>query len=380
MSHTVGSAFLMASHAYSGARPLVTSVTRLTRLFLTTSLCALTAAALTGCASRREAPDGAGAARHISIKDSAADHRLPTTAQPSRLHKVAMPAADLTPAPKAPAVSMILAEPAKPMRPVDDRASQLPTKVATLPPVEPKPAPKSAAIVETATPNAAPAEPKPPVPVAVTNEVVPPASKTPIIIRPADGSTPSKPPAANAPADARPVTEGRRVAANAEPAAPAKQPSVVPPPTEPPTTTDAKPAATTVTPPTVAVQPVAPPAVAAASSSPLASKAEPKAAPLVDSQRVTATLASADAYMRAGRYQNARTLLDDSAKGGHPEILQALGETYDPLVLPEMYPKLSRIGDAPRAIFYYEQAKAKGAKDLDQRLNALKTLAGQKSP
>jgi hypothetical protein len=102
-------------------------------------------------------------------------------------------------------------------------------------------------------------------------------------------------------------------------------------------------------------------------------------APLADDQRANASIASADAYMRAGRYQNARTLLEDTAKSGNPDVLQALGESYDPLLLPEKYPKLARIGDAPRAVFYYEQAKAKGARDLDRRLMALKTLIGQKS-
>jgi hypothetical protein len=82
--------------------------------------------------------------------------------------------------------------------------------------------------------------------------------------------------------------------------------------------------------------------------------------------------------MSSGRFAQARGLLEDLARSGDPAILKALGEAYDPLHLRDTYPKLTRAGDAAKAMAAYEKAKAAGAKDLDGRIDQLRAMIAAK--
>jgi hypothetical protein len=212
------------------------------------------------------------------------------------------------------------------------------------------------------------------------------------IRRKAPDVTPPQPPkmAAVPPAVATPVTPPTPVAPPAiapiapPPVAPVAPPQIAkptPPAVSPPVAAPVAPP----TPPVAQPAPVAPPVVAAPAPAPAIkiepkpdAKTEPKIAALTDEQRTAATLLRADQYMKAGQYQNARTYLEDAAKGGNGKIIAALAESYDPLLLRDQYPRLARTGDPDKAIALYEQAKAKGVAGLDARIAALKTLAGPK--
>jgi hypothetical protein len=359
------------------ARPYGDLVNRLAPLLRITGLCAASMTILAGCARPHEDRAMVG---QMSIKDAPATHDTAAARVPIRLHRASAPAgtdahrgmtkmtsAGEPVASKTRASAQLASAP-----PTGDTVVKLPAKevAAPLPLLEPKPLAKPSVASDAQPPSILPSAPlavvKPSLPTAVTNDALPPAPRAAV--------------------DARPTAEARRVAANVEPAIVPKPPAVVMP--QPVVLPDVAVAVPQTDAPSVPpAAPTAPTIVLVPKSNPtpvppaaLPANTAPKGAPLPDTQRVSATLASAEGYLRAGRVQNARALLEDNAKTGNIEILQALAETYDPLVLPDKYPKLARIGDAPRAIFYYEQAKANGALALDSRLVALKALAGRKSP
>lgn len=315
----------------------------------------------------------AEAVRHGSIKDAPAAARAATppvkrVAYAPRVHATARTAQPH--AARAPATIPDTApEPMQPSRP-----EVRPSLRATLPDAAPRDLPPARAAT------------------------TPPVDQMPAV----------RPPAG----EVRPTTEGRRAALSTPPAPtvtppvpPAAQPTVTPPAVpQAPAAAPAQaapgiPAATVrlpaqppaiPAPPKSAAVPATPPAAAAAQpqAAPVTVPAEPKitVVPKGDvpvagkvvtpagEQIVRETITRAQSYMSAGRIENARASLEDAARGGNPDLLVALAETYDPVRLRETYPRLARAGDAARAIAIYEVAKARGAKDLDARIDTLRRL------
>jgi hypothetical protein len=373
-------------------------VIRSSSLLRTCSLVALCAIALGACATRGDEP----ARRVPSIKDDAADFeaKRPRVVRDHRVSHVVGPASrEVTPAVRAP-MERVEVKPAVDPAPkaTSEPAPVLPkvekappaVRVIVEAPVEPKEAPVATkpaaeaqppvktAILDPRPAPAKPAEVLPAVPEAPKTTVVSPESavpaptvRAPVVIKPAE-TVPTP-----APSEARPTADVRRKPA----------PEAVTPPRNsavPPVVVTQPPAVVAPANPQVAVVPPAPPAVVQPAQPPQKVdpkpevKVEPKIAVLTEDQRVASVLASVDTYMKAGRFQSARLLLEDATKSGNPKLLAALAETYDPLTLREQYPKLSRTGDPEKAIALYEQAKAKGGVNLDARIAALKTLAGPK--
>ncbi len=99
-----------------------------------------------------------------------------------------------------------------------------------------------------------------------------------------------------------------------------------------------------------------------------------QAAPIASQPRANEVITRAADYMAANRIVNARALLEDQAKSGDPAILKALAETYDPLHLRDVYPRLARAGDLAKAMAAYEKAVAAGANGLAPRIDALRAL------
>jgi hypothetical protein len=220
-------------------------------------------------------------------------------------------------------------------------------------------------------------------PVAVETIVGKP--KTDAVARAPDAAVPSAS-AAVVPApkavveDARPSAEPRRaaelpkVAANIPQPAPSA-PLVVAPKAEQPKPVEAPkadavkvapPAVTPKAPVTVNIQPKAP-------SAPAADLAvQPKIAAISEDQRTRDTVAKAAEYQARGNFINARALLQDAGRGENGELLLALAETYDPLVLAQKYPRFARAGDTARALELYQRAAGKGATSAVARMDALK--------
>jgi hypothetical protein len=104
--------------------------------------------------------------------------------------------------------------------------------------------------------------------------------------------------------------------------------------------------------------------------------AAPKIVVLTDEQRLRTAMTRSKDYLKAGRVTEARSVLEDVAKGMNPDVLFALAETFDPLHLRENYLKLARAGDAARAVALYEQSVSKGSKTAQARIDALKAMPG----
>jgi hypothetical protein len=309
------------------------------------SVIALIVVTAAGCAN------GAGERydprRHGSIKDDPVDGT--PSAQPRRatMTRVSAPAAMVE---KSPAV-------------VHDKPATM-EPAPRLPIVE-LPAPAVTVRIEQPVTPVAPTSPKP----AEAKIIVDPP-KTAVYVEPPAPQRPLPPKNTETPSnDARPLTDTRRRPLETTPAAPPAVAVPAVPPAAPPAPVVSQP---TPPAPVVTAPPKAEPkAVIDAAPS-------PKIVPLNDEQRVASTLQRADSYMKANRYQDARAVLDDAAKSGNPRLLTALAETYDPLHLREVYPRLVRTGDPEKAIALYEQARAAGARGLDARIQAVKLLAGPK--
>jgi hypothetical protein len=328
-------------------------VLRSLSLLRSCSVIALIVVTAAGCAS------GAGERydprRHGSIKDDPVDGT--SAAQPRRatITRVSAPA---TMVEKSPAI--MHDKPTK-MEP----APRLPVVEAPAPAVtvriEQPVAPTVAKPVEAKSP-----EPKPP---EVKPTIVEPA-KTAVLVEPPAPQRPLPPKNTETPSsDTRPLTDTRRRSTET---APVTQPAVAVP-AAPPTASPAPVVSQPTPPATILTAPPKPEPKAAVDATP-----SPKIVPLNDEQRVASTLQRADSYMKANRYQDARAVLDDAAKSGNPRLLAALAETYDPLHLREVYPRLVRTGDPEKAVALYEQARAAGARGLDARIQAVKLLAGPK--
>lgn len=95
----------------------------------------------------------------------------------------------------------------------------------------------------------------------------------------------------------------------------------------------------------------------------------PSAVQPIDTQ-VRAVIGRAEGWLKAGNVANARALLADAAKSDNPDLLVALGETYDPLAL-QRYPRLVGQADALRAVDLYGQAAGKGSDAAKAKLTAL---------
>ncbi len=216
-----------------------------------------------------------------------------------------------------------------------------------------------------------------------------PVSQPASVSQPAPVSQPvvAPPPSKLAATEVRPTIETRRapaqqVAANISPSAPAvvspaapvltmPAPAMAPAPASPaPVIAAPKVEAPVVAPkPPVAVniQPKAP-APAAASDLPV----QPKIAAVSEDQRVRDAIARADEHLKKGNFINARALLQDAGRGENGELLVALAETYDPVVLARRFPRYARAGDSAKALELYQRAAAKGSSTAVNRVDALK--------
>ncbi len=271
--------------------------------------------------------------------------------------KVAAPSAEPSPAPIPSAAAPIVSRPALPPLPpakpaVTTVEKTQPIPVAPVAPAAPAPL-KSAAIApsNTATPSVAkaieapvvqpPAVTPPPKAIAPRTETVVPAPAPKAIeVRPsapAPVAAPSVPTPAPKVVETRPTAEPRREAP--APSAPAPSPT---------------PNASSGSGQQIAALPL-----------PVA----PSAVQPIDNQ-VRAVIGRAEGWLKAGNVANARALLSDAAKNDNPELLMALGETYDPLAL-QRYPRLAGQADAMRAVDLYGQAAGKGSDAAKAKLNAL---------
>lgn len=336
----------------------------------------LVAFLLAGCAYHGEY-HAAGA--HRSIKDdpapsvskpvATATARPPIEKASTRRTVDAPPARDVAPGsttPKtavAPAASRHASSP-RPAARVDSAPPTVPAAPAAMPSAPP--VVKSAAVELTPAPTAPVSIPAP----AITLPSAPPAAvaapAAPKQAPASDAALTSAQPAISAavpPAAERLSTDLRR-------AAPASAPVVA----------SAPPAAAPVMPPAVAVEP--PPAKPAASAiiiqprAPAATPkadapAQPKVAALTDEQRVRDTIARANEYLSTKRLINARALLQDAARDDNPQLLNALAETFDPLVLREKYPNFARAAEPTRALDIYRRASERGSRSATERFKAL---------
>lgn len=300
------------------------------------------------------------APRSQAVADRPRGVGAPTVA-PAPVAKVSLaPAAPkpvVAPTPSAPA-KLIVATPA----PANPASSAPPVGAATTPTdalAAMAVAPERVGHVEPVTPPAP--EPAP--------------SRGPVVLQPAGapGAAPASAGAvARTTADARRAEPTTAAASPAAPSLPTRVATAVPPAVAVPapvvTPPTAPSPAAVAPPPTVAVTPPS------AETAPTKETPPPRAAALSETQRIKVTLARAQDYLRASRISDARTLLEDAARGGHPDVLFALAETWDPLMLQASNPRLARAGDAPRAIAAYEAARARGAAGADARIEALKAL------
>jgi hypothetical protein len=89
------------------------------------------------------------------------------------------------------------------------------------------------------------------------------------------------------------------------------------------------------------------------------------------------TLQLASLWLAQNNMANARAELADAAKGEDPVLLNALAETYDPIML-KRYPRMSGEADVGRAIDLYKQAIAKGFEPAKSALARLQATAPTK--
>ena len=123
------------------------------------------------------------------------------------------------------------------------------------------------------------------------------------------------------------------------------------------------------TPPVVAADPAASAAVKLAAK-PTEITAAP-AAPKVNATRNRETREKAEQLMDSGKIVAARLVLREAPNEQDPAMLEALGQTYDPLVL-KKYPKVNpTAADASRAAELYVLAISKGRTEAKARLDQL---------
>lgn len=244
-------------------------------------------------------------------------------------------------------------------------APKAPPAVAVAPPPPP---PVRQAVVAAPPVSIAPPNPTlPAVAAAPTPAPAPPAAV--VVIPPAAPKAPEpttvKVAEAAPVATARPIAEARRA-----PASEVKQGVTTSPAVAAPAIAEPKPVV--VTPPSAATAAPTPTPQPQPQRQRQVASAGPNAAPLSETERLREGLARATFYMAASRLANARAVLVDLSRSGHPDVLQALAETYDPLHLRDAYPKLARTGDSAKALEFYDKAKAAGAANADARMRALK--------
>lgn len=316
---------------------------------------ALAAVLASACGLHARDPERGSIKDHVSIKDDAPAHAARTPVP--RLVKARANAGDVM-LPRR----RVSAERATPVEP---RAAK--TEIIAAPASETEIAAEAKPMAQLAKPAAVP----------VPRDVVTPKAADLPAPRPAIIAAV---PIAK-PADLRPTVEGRRgqpietpVAAVAPPAPQPVAPSVISPAA----------AASAAPPPAVAaiiVPKASPAATVEAKPAPVvkpapAAVAEPtvqaKVAALTPGERVRTTLERAQAHLKAGKLANARALLEDAGRSeSSGEIMKALAETYDPLVL-RQYPRLAQAGDPARAVMLYSDAVAKGSVAANDQLARLK--------
>jgi hypothetical protein len=85
------------------------------------------------------------------------------------------------------------------------------------------------------------------------------------------------------------------------------------------------------------------------------------------------TLQLATLWLAQNNMANARAELAAGAKGEDPALLNALAETYDPIML-KRYPRMSGEADVSRAMDLYKQAIAKGSEPAKSALARLQAM------